>query len=79
MGHELGTTFNAKPVSDVTQIPDILKRIIAEYNLGEVEITESTDEIVQIKLRNHSSINDLLSLMKILISSTKSILFFLAS
>jgi predicted hydrocarbon binding protein len=60
LGHELGTTLKIKPVKDVTQIPDELKRIINEYNLGKVEITESTEEIVQLNLRDHSSIKDLM-------------------
>ncbi|MFX0006737.1 MAG: hypothetical protein ACFFA7_13985 [Promethearchaeota archaeon] len=60
LGHELGTILKIKSVKDVTQIPDELKRIISEYNLGKVEITESTEEIVQLNLRDHSSIKDLM-------------------
>ncbi len=60
LGHELGSTLKIKPVKDVTQIPDELKRIINEFNLGKVEITESTEEIVQLKLKDHSSIKDLI-------------------
>ncbi|MFW9820509.1 MAG: hypothetical protein ACFFE5_12930 [Candidatus Thorarchaeota archaeon] len=59
LGHELGTILKIKTVKDVAQIPDELKRIIAEFNLGKVEITESTEEIVQLKLKDHSSIKDL--------------------
>jgi len=60
LGHELGTTLKVKNVKDVTQIPDELKKLISEYNLGEVEITESSEEIVQLKLKGHSSIKDLM-------------------
>jgi predicted hydrocarbon binding protein len=60
LGHELGTILKIKPVKDVNQIPEELKRIINEYSLGKVEITESTEEIVQLNLRDHSSIKDLM-------------------
>lgn len=60
LGHELGTTLKVKNVKDVSQIPDELKKIIAEHNLGDVEITESTEEIVQLRLKGHSSIKDLI-------------------
>jgi len=60
LGHELGTILKVKPVKDITQIPDELKRIISEYSLGAVEITESSEEIVQLKLKDHSSIKDLI-------------------
>lgn len=60
LGHELGTILKIKPVKDISQIPDELENIITEYNLGKVEITESTEEIVQLKLRDHSSIKDLI-------------------
>ena len=60
LGHELGTTLKVKNVKDVFQIPDELKKIIGEHNLGDVEITESTEEIVQLRLKGHSSIKDLI-------------------
>ncbi len=60
LGHELGTILKVKTVKDLNEIPDELKRIISEFNLGKVEITESTEEIVQIKLKDHSSIRDLI-------------------
>ena len=60
LGHELGTILRIKPVKEVTQIPEELTRIIDEYNLGKVEITESTEEIVQLNLRDHASIKDLM-------------------
>ncbi len=60
LGHELGSTLKIKTVKDIYQIPEELKRIINEFNLGSVEITESTDEIIQLKLKDHSSIKDLI-------------------
>ncbi len=60
LGHELGSTLKIKPVKDLTQIPNEIERIIREFNLGAVEITESTEEIVQLKLKDHSSIRDLI-------------------
>ncbi len=60
LGHELGTTLKVKNVKDITQIPEKLKKLIAEYNLGEVEITQSNEEIVELKLKGHSSIRDLM-------------------
>lgn len=60
LGHELGTTLKVKNIKDVTQIPDELRKIISEHNLGDVEITESTEEIVQLRLKGHSSIKDLI-------------------
>jgi len=60
LGHELGTTLNVKQTDDVKDIPEALKEIISEYNIGVGEITESSDEIVQLKMRGHSSIHDLI-------------------
>ena len=60
LGHELGTTLKVKQVKDTDQIPVALKDIISQFNLGEVEITESSDEIVQLKMKGHSSIKDLI-------------------
>ncbi|MFX0104839.1 MAG: hypothetical protein ACFE75_05060 [Candidatus Hodarchaeota archaeon] len=60
LGHELGTILKIKALKDISQIPVELKRIITEFNLGSVEITESTDEIIQLKLKDHSSIKDLI-------------------
>jgi len=61
LGHELGTILKVKELKDPSQIPDELKKLISDYKLGEVEISESTGEIVQLKLRNHSSIKDLIN------------------
>ncbi|MFX1302464.1 MAG: hypothetical protein ACFFBV_01105 [Promethearchaeota archaeon] len=60
LGHELGTILKIKPVKEINEIPNELERIITEFNLGAVEIIESTEEIVQLKLRDHSSIKDLI-------------------
>ena len=61
LGHELGTTLNVKQVSDVNEIPNQLKDLVTEYNLGKIEITDSSDEIIQLKLEEHSSIKDLIN------------------
>ncbi|MBD3193497.1 MAG: hypothetical protein GF317_00465 [Candidatus Lokiarchaeota archaeon] len=61
LGHELGTIIKVKEIEDLTKIPKTLKKIISEYNIGKVEITSSTEEIVQLRLRNHSSIKDLIN------------------
>jgi predicted hydrocarbon binding protein len=60
LGHELGTILKIKPVKDISQIPDEIERIITEFNIGKVEITESSEEIVQLQLSDHSSIKDLI-------------------
>jgi predicted hydrocarbon binding protein len=60
IGHELGSTLKIKPVKDINQTPTELKEIVSEFNLGEIEITESTDEIIELKMKNHSSIKDLI-------------------
>ena len=60
LGHELGTTLKVKQVKDIAQVPIELKDVITQFNLGDGEITESTDEILQLKLKNHSSIKDLI-------------------
>ena len=61
LGHELGTILKVRQLKEVSQIPDGLKEIIKEFNLGEMEITESSDEIIQLRLKGHSSIKDLLN------------------
>ena len=60
LGHELGTILKVKQLKDVSQIPESLIKIIHDYNLGKVEITDSSEEIIQLKLRDHSSIKDLI-------------------
>jgi predicted hydrocarbon binding protein len=61
LGHELGSIINVKPTEDENQITEQLEKIIAEYNIGEVEIINSTEEIIELRLRNHSSIRDLIN------------------
>ena len=62
LGHELGTILNVPQINDIKKIPEELKRIISEHNIGESTITESSDEIIQIKLSGHSSVKDLIGL-----------------
>ncbi|MHA1669882.1 MAG: hypothetical protein ACTSV5_04795 [Promethearchaeota archaeon] len=61
MGHELGTILKVRQVKEASQIPDGLKDTIKDFNLGDMEIIESSDEIIHLKLRNHSSIKDLIN------------------
>ena len=61
LGHELGTILKVKQIDDVKNIPGALTEKISEFNLGDVEITESTEEIIQLKLKGHSSIKDLIN------------------
>jgi predicted hydrocarbon binding protein len=61
LGHELGTTLNVKQINDVNKIPYELKELVNDYNLGKIEITDSSDEIIQLKLAEHSSIKDLIN------------------
>ena len=60
LGHELGTTLKVKQVKDINQIPNELKNIISQFNLGEIDITEATDEIIELNMKDHSSIKDLI-------------------
>ncbi len=60
LGHELGSTLKIKQVKDILLIPGELKEIISQFNLGEVEITEATTEVIQLKMKGHSSIKDLI-------------------
>jgi predicted hydrocarbon binding protein len=61
LGHELGTHLNVKTIDDVNNVPMAIKEKISEFNIGDVEITESTEEVVQMKLKGHSSIKDLIN------------------
>lgn len=61
LGHELGTHLDVETIEDVKTIPEAIKQKINEFNIGEVDITESTEEIVQLKLKGHSSIKDLIN------------------
>ncbi|MFX0069520.1 MAG: hypothetical protein ACFFAO_00300 [Candidatus Hermodarchaeota archaeon] len=60
LGHELGTTLEAKRCEDVTKIPDALNKLVSEYHIGDVTIKEATNEIITLQLKNHSSIKDLI-------------------
>jgi len=60
LGHELGTTLKIKQVKDVSQIPSDLKKLFSDFNLGEIEITDSTEEVVELIMKDHSSIKDLI-------------------
>jgi predicted hydrocarbon binding protein len=61
LGHELGTILSVTQVSEVDKIPDELKNVIQTHNLGELTIIESSQEIVQLKLKGHSSSKDLIN------------------
>ncbi|MHA1273704.1 MAG: hypothetical protein ACTSVV_07230 [Promethearchaeota archaeon] len=60
LGHELGTTLNIDTVNEISKIPEALEKAVKKYNIGDITITDSSEEIVQLQLRNHSSIIDLL-------------------
>jgi hypothetical protein len=49
-----------RDVNEVKKIPEILKKIVADYHIGKITITESTDEIITLNLKNHSSSKDLI-------------------
>jgi len=59
LGHELGTILGVDEVKDIKEIPEGLTKVINEYNIGEATITDTTEEIIQLKLKGHSSIRDL--------------------
>ena len=60
LGHELGTILGVDEVKDVAEIPTVLKAVLNEHNIGEAIITGHTEEIIQLKLKGHSSIKDLI-------------------
>ncbi|MFX1340024.1 MAG: hypothetical protein ACFFDK_15535 [Promethearchaeota archaeon] len=60
LGHELGTTLEAKKCEDTVKISEELKKIVTEYNIGEITIKEATDEIITLHMKRHSSIKDLI-------------------
>ena len=60
LGHELGTILSVKRTKEVKDIPEALKNIISQYNIGDIIITESTTEIITLKLKGHSSSKDLI-------------------
>lgn len=61
LGHELGTMIKTREVKDPEKIPKTLTKVISEYNIGEVEIVNSTEDSIQLRLRNHSSIKHLIN------------------
>ena len=61
LGHELGTILNVDKVTEVDKIPEALTKIIADHNIGEIKITSSSPEVVQLELKNHSSSKDLIA------------------
>ena len=61
LGHELGTHLDVKPIDDINTVPKAIQDKVTEFNIGDVEITESTEEVVQMKLKGHSSIKDLIN------------------
>ena len=52
--------MNVRQIKEVEDIPEELKKIITEYNIGELEIKESSSEIVSLNLKGHSSHRDLI-------------------
>jgi predicted hydrocarbon binding protein len=61
LGHELGSVLNVEQLKDPSRIADGLKNVISEFNIGNIEITESSEEILQLKLKGHSSSRDLIN------------------
>jgi len=44
----------------VVKIPEELKKIVLDYNIGEIIIKEATEEIITLNLKRHSSTKDLI-------------------
>jgi len=61
LGHELGTFLKVESIKDVSRIPDALVKAISEYHIGEISITDSSGEIIQLRLKGHSSSKDLVN------------------
>ena len=61
LGHELGTILQVRETKNVEKISEALASVISQYNIGEVEIMKTTNELIQLKLRGHSSIKDLIN------------------
>lgn len=59
LGHELGQVINVKPADNGQETAEQLENIITTYNIGEVKITSVSDELIQLKLKGHSSVRDL--------------------
>jgi len=61
LGHELGSILNVEQIKDQTKIAEGLEKVINEFKIGDIEITESSEEIIQLKLKGHSSSRDLIN------------------
>lgn len=61
LGHELGTFLINYETKDINKIPELLKKAISDYNIGEIESMESTSELIQMKMKGHSSVKDLIN------------------
>ena len=60
LGHELGMIISDRDVNEVKKIPEILEKIVSDYKIGNIIITQSSDEIITLNLKNHSSSKDLI-------------------
>ena len=60
IGHELGSTLKVKQAKDISLIPKKLEEVNSQFHLGDLEITDTTDEIIELKMKNHSSVKDLI-------------------
>ncbi|MHA1149659.1 MAG: hypothetical protein ACTSR8_15595 [Promethearchaeota archaeon] len=60
LGHELGTILDINKVNSIDQISQGIIDACAKFNIGEVEILESTQELIQLNLKGHSSSIDLI-------------------
>lgn len=60
LGHELGTILDVGKVSSSENISQGIIDAISKFNIGEVEILESSQEIIQLNLKGHSSSIDLI-------------------
>lgn len=62
LGHELSSMItNVSQCTSSSEISEALKDIIKEYHIGDVEILETGEETIQLRLRGHSSIKDLVN------------------
>jgi predicted hydrocarbon binding protein len=62
LGHELGTILQVRETKNIEKISEALISVISQYNIGKVEIVKTTNELIQLKLRGHSSIKDLINI-----------------
>ncbi len=59
LGHELGTFLPTREEKDPTKLSGALEKVIQEYHVGEVLMEKNTQEIIQMKMKGHSSVKDL--------------------